>query len=129
MPKVKCSGAVRLRKFILEFGEDVILTDDLVLLCKVCGVKIEREKKSPLQRQIASEKHSRALQRRRVKTKRQHEYLSMTKNNNFLLTLGVYFLINNAILNVTFDLLWTYFDINRACIFLVIVNILTLVVI
>lgn len=44
MPKVKSSDAVHLRKFIVEFGEDVFLTNGLALLCKFYGVKIPSEK-------------------------------------------------------------------------------------
>lgn len=35
----------RLHKFILEFGEDLFSMNGLIILCKICGLKIASEKK------------------------------------------------------------------------------------
>lgn len=39
MPKVKSTDDIRIREFVLEFGEDAFSTDDLVILCIEFGVK------------------------------------------------------------------------------------------
>lgn len=59
----KSSDAVRLRVLVLGFEENVLSTDDLVLLCNVCGVKIAYEKKFTLRQHITSGNNFRALRR------------------------------------------------------------------
>lgn len=53
----------------MEFGEDVFLTDGLVVLCKICGVKIASEKKFILKQLITKEKHVKALRRKETQDK------------------------------------------------------------
>jgi len=83
MSKVKCSDTARLYTFILEIGEDVFSTDGLVILCKICGVKIAFKKKFTLKQHIASGKHVRALYNaRKLKIRQQHKNLSQTQKNH-----------------------------------------------
>jgi len=45
MPKVKCSDSVRLRGFVKEFGEKYFTADGIILLCKLCEMKVTAEKR------------------------------------------------------------------------------------
>ena len=45
MPKEKSTKAYRLRNFVIEFGESVFSTDNLILFCKICNVKVASEKR------------------------------------------------------------------------------------
>jgi len=85
MSKIKCSDTARLHTFILKFGEEVFSTAGIVIICKICGVKIASEKNFTLKQHIASGKHVRALQvynARKLKIRQQHKYLSQTQKNH-----------------------------------------------
>lgn len=66
---VNSYDAVRPRKFVLDFEEDVFSIDDLVLSCKVCGIKIASAKQCAFQQRTASAKHLRPLQRKDTRDK------------------------------------------------------------
>jgi hypothetical protein len=44
MSKLKCSDIVRLRGFVKEFGEKYFNTDEIILFCTLCEVKVTAEK-------------------------------------------------------------------------------------
>jgi len=109
MPKVKCSNAARLHKFILEFDEDVFSTDGLVILCKICGVKIASEKNFFLKQHIASGKHVRALQRKETQDKATTQiFILDTKKSSFNEELCQVFLSSNIPLNKLNNVVITY---------------------
>jgi hypothetical protein len=57
MPKVKCYDSERLRGFVKEFGEKYFTTDEIILFCKLCEVKVKAEKRFTVQQQCNTAKH------------------------------------------------------------------------
>lgn len=57
MPKAKPSQASRLRKFVVEYGEDVFSTDGEVLLCKLCCRTIAADGKDKVTQHVNTAKH------------------------------------------------------------------------
>lgn len=45
MPKEKSTKSYRLGNFVTEFGESVFSTDNMILFCKICNVKVSSEKR------------------------------------------------------------------------------------
>lgn len=66
MPKVKCLTASRLR----AFGQNVISANGLVLLCKVCKVKVAAERFTIQQHIISRDKHKNGVLNQENKTLR-----------------------------------------------------------
>lgn len=46
MPKVKPLKSNLLTKYVNEFGTEVFSTDDEILFCKICELKVTSEKKN-----------------------------------------------------------------------------------
>jgi hypothetical protein len=44
MPKLKCSDIVRLCGFGTEFGEKYFTTEEIILSCTLCDMKVTAEK-------------------------------------------------------------------------------------
>lgn len=44
MPKEKSTNVYRLRNFVVELGESVFSTDNFILFCNICNVKLMSEK-------------------------------------------------------------------------------------
>jgi len=60
LPKVKSSCSKRLRSFVKEFGEHVLSTDGLIILyCKLCEVKVGRERRFTVEQHMNTAKHIR----------------------------------------------------------------------
>jgi hypothetical protein len=57
MPKLKCSDIVRLRGFVKEFGEKYFTTDEIILFCKLCEVKVTAEKHFTVQQHCNTGKY------------------------------------------------------------------------
>lgn len=55
---VKCLTMNQLRTFVQEFGHNVFFTDGLVLLCKICIVKVAVEKRFTVQNILLRNKHN-----------------------------------------------------------------------
>lgn len=45
MPRIKSSTFSGLRDYVDKFGKDVFTTDGIILLCKICNIKVTVEKK------------------------------------------------------------------------------------
>lgn len=63
MPKEKSTKAYRLRNFVIEFGESVFSTDNLILFCKICNVKVASEKRFSIIQHLKTDKHIRSAAR------------------------------------------------------------------
>lgn len=63
MPKEKHTVASRLQHLVAEFGADIFSTDNKVMICKVCEIKISSEKRFSITQHITSDKHKRGIQR------------------------------------------------------------------
>lgn len=63
MPKDKQLLSRRLKYLISEFGKDVFSTDNVVLFCELCEVKVDPERRSSITQHIRTEKHHRAIDR------------------------------------------------------------------
>jgi hypothetical protein len=63
MPEVKCSDSVRLHGFVKEFGEKYFTTDELILFCKLCEVKVTAEKRFTVQQHFDTAKHKSCVSR------------------------------------------------------------------
>jgi hypothetical protein len=57
MPKLKRSDIVRLCGFVKEFGEKYFTTDKIILLCKLCEVKVKAEKRFIAEQHCKPAKH------------------------------------------------------------------------
>jgi hypothetical protein len=54
---LKCSDGVRLRGFVKDFGEKYFATNGIILLCKLCEVKVAAEKR------LTAEQHRHTVKR------------------------------------------------------------------
>jgi hypothetical protein len=61
MPKI---NANIFNKYLKQFGEDTFATDDIMLYCKICKVKVSADKKFTVIQHIKTNKHERLLARR-----------------------------------------------------------------
>jgi hypothetical protein len=48
---------VRLRGFVKEIGEKYLTTDEIILFCKLCEVKVTAEKRFTVQQHCNTAKH------------------------------------------------------------------------
>jgi len=62
MPKEKSSVAIRLKNYVSEF-ENIFTTDNKILFCTVCNIKIASDKRFSVTQHIATEKHRRGVNR------------------------------------------------------------------
>lgn len=62
MPKEKSSVATRLKNYVSEFG-NIFKTDNKILFCTVCNIKIASDKRFSVTQHIATEKHRRGVNR------------------------------------------------------------------
>lgn len=53
MFKIKSSVRSRLRSIVNEFGNNIFLTNYMVVLCEVCNITVVSEKKFMIQRHIS----------------------------------------------------------------------------
>ncbi|KAE9529999.1 hypothetical protein AGLY_011461 [Aphis glycines] len=84
MPKVKTSDVCRLRSYVQQYGESIFSTDESVLFCKVCEVKVAVEKKFTVTQHVSREKHLCALEiKKNRKSEVQTLFNTMPKNNTF----------------------------------------------
>lgn len=86
MPKVKQLLSRRLKSLISGFGKDVFSTDNVVLFCELCEVKVDPERRSSITQHIRTEKHRRAIDRQlNQKTKNSQPLLInlTSKKSNF----------------------------------------------
>ncbi|KAL4142184.1 hypothetical protein QTP88_004693 [Uroleucon formosanum] len=63
MPKEKSTKAYRLRNFVIEFGESVFSTDNFILFCKICDLKVASEKRFSIIQHLKTDKHIRSAAR------------------------------------------------------------------
>jgi hypothetical protein len=63
VPKIKCSGSVKLGGFVKEFGEKYFTTDEIILFCKLCKVKVTAEKRFKVQQHRNTDKHKSCVNR------------------------------------------------------------------
>lgn len=56
MPKPKKSLACRLRAFVLEFGDNIFITNGTMLYCKIWDVKVSVEKKIIVSQHVARDR-------------------------------------------------------------------------
>lgn len=63
MPKEKSTKSYRLRNFVTEFGESVFSTDNMILFCKICNVKVSSEKRFSVVQHLKTDKHIRSTAR------------------------------------------------------------------
>jgi len=62
MPIEKSSVATRLKNYVSEFG-NIFTTDNKILFCTVCNIKIASDKRFSVTQHIATEKHRRGVNR------------------------------------------------------------------
>ena len=63
MPKVKCSDSARFRGFVKDFGEKYVSTDERILFCRLCEVKITDHKRFTVQKHCNTAKHKSCVNR------------------------------------------------------------------
>lgn len=61
MPKEKPSSAFKLKQLVTDFGENIFSTDNKILFCKVCEIKVASEKRFSIVQHINTEKHKASL--------------------------------------------------------------------
>jgi hypothetical protein len=57
MPELKRSDIVRLRGFVKEFCEKYFTTDEIILSCTLCDVKVTAEKRFIVEQHSNTAKH------------------------------------------------------------------------
>lgn len=60
MPKVASSTKDKLRKFVREFGSDVLSTDNEIIFCKICEKPINSDKKFHIAQHLNGKGHKAA---------------------------------------------------------------------
>jgi hypothetical protein len=63
MPKIKPTISTVLKKYVLEFGENVFSCDESVLFCKLCETKVNAERSYTVTQRIDIAKLRRAVNR------------------------------------------------------------------
>jgi len=93
MPKQKQMTPRRLQSYVAEFGTEIFSTDNKILFCKICNMKISCEKHFSVTQHITAEKHFKAVKRvydRKIKYTRINKFFFFV--NNFLLLVLTKFL-------------------------------------
>jgi len=93
MPKEKSTKAYRLRNFVIEFGESAFSTDNLILFCKICNVKVARRtKRLSIIQHLKTDKHIRSAARLDNKTNNVQQLVTNQNSKlsefNFFVLLG-----------------------------------------
>uniref|UniRef100_A0A2S2P5E1 CGG triplet repeat-binding protein 1 n=1 Tax=Schizaphis graminum TaxID=13262 RepID=A0A2S2P5E1_SCHGA len=63
MPKIRPTNSLVLKKYLLEFGENVFSCDESVLFCKLCETKVNAERRYIVTHHIETAKHQRVVNR------------------------------------------------------------------
>jgi len=85
MPKIRPTNSIVLKKYVLEFGENVFSCDESVLFCKLCETKVNAERRYTVTHHIETAKHQRAVNRQNT-TKMsisQLQVTTFTKKSSF----------------------------------------------
>ena len=85
MPKVKCSGCLRLRGFVKEFGEKYFTSDGIILFCKLCEVKVTAEKRFTVQQYCNTAKHKSCVNREFTAESRQRLLFEKSPSSSSIL--------------------------------------------
>jgi hypothetical protein len=85
MPNVKCSNSVRLRGFVIEFGEKYFTTVGIILLCKLYEVKVTAEKRFTVQQHCNTAKHKSCVNREFAAESRQRLLFEKSHSSSSIL--------------------------------------------
>jgi hypothetical protein len=87
MPKVhaKCSDSVRLHGFVKEFDGKYVTTDDIILFCKLCEVKVTAEKRFTAQQLCNTAKHKSCVNREFVTESRKQLLFGKSHSSSSIL--------------------------------------------
>jgi hypothetical protein len=61
MPKIKATISTVLKKYVLEFGDNVFSCDEYVFFCKLCGTNVNAERRYTVTHHIEIAKLRRGL--------------------------------------------------------------------
>jgi len=78
MPTIKPSITNAIKKYFLEFEENVFSCDESVLFCKLCETKVSAERRYMAAKHIETEKHKRTVYRKNT-TKTSTSKLQVTR--------------------------------------------------
>jgi hypothetical protein len=87
MPKVcaKCSDSVRRCDFVKEFDGKYVTTDEIILFCKLCEVKVTAEKRFTAQRLCNTTKHKSCVNREFATESRQQLLFGKSHSSSSIL--------------------------------------------
>jgi len=85
MPKQKMSVTNRLISYVREFDANTFAIDASVLLCKLCDIKINHDKRFNIIQHLKTEKHLNAVKRAEIvcDKKKQQLVTNTTKKSSF----------------------------------------------
>ncbi|KAF0764859.1 Uncharacterized protein FWK35_00006777 [Aphis craccivora] len=100
--KKKKSQISWLKIFILEFGDNVFSTDERVLFCKICEIKVEYERRSSVIQHILTVKHVKMIKQKEMfntRTQKMITQINTTKKSTLNMDLCKALLSANIPLN------------------------------